>query len=119
MDNTMNIKDLILKQREFDSKHKGNFEWSKIISDENVDILQHLIISLIGEIGEAANIVKKINRGDFKLSDVKEQLSEEVIDILIYTIKLIYQLDIDVEKLYNDKMEYNRNRFKNYEKSNG
>lgn len=56
------------------------------------------------EVGEVANIVKKIVRGDFKLSERKSDIQEELADVFIYLMKLSYQLDIDLEKAYMAKM---------------
>lgn len=112
----MNIQELIESQKEFDSRHKGNFNWDEKINDENIELLEYLLICILGELGETSNLVKKAIRGDYKLSDIKERLSEEIIDMLIYVIKLIYQLDIDVEKEYYKKMSKNEERFKKYQK---
>jgi NTP pyrophosphatase (non-canonical NTP hydrolase) len=37
-----------------------------------------------GEVGEAANIIKKIRRGDFSLAEKREDLAMELADIFIY-----------------------------------
>lgn len=79
-------------------------------------MLEFLLVSLTGEVGEVANIVKKIVRGDFKLSERKSDIQEELADVFIYLMKLSYQLDIDLEKAYMAKMGKNRERFLNYEK---
>lgn len=112
------LEELIRKQIEFDSCHSSKFEWSQKITNDNVDILEHVMISMVGEFGEAANLVKKVVRGDYSLDDIKDSLSEEIIDILIYVLKLIYQLDIDVEKVYTRKMDQNKERFLKYSKQN-
>lgn len=41
-------------------------------------------MSLTGELGETANIVKKIARGDFPLEEKKEELSKEMADMFAY-----------------------------------
>ena len=55
-------------------------------------------------------------RGDFKLSEKKEDLEEEISDIFAYLLKLSYQMDIDMESTYLKKMKINEERFKKYEK---
>lgn len=109
---------MLIRQEKFDKDHCSNFEWNEKISDENIAILEHLMLAMVGEFGEAANIVKKVVRGDIKLSEVKDQLSEEIVDILIYVIKLIYQLDINIDNIYEKKMELNKKRFAKYHKGN-
>lgn len=112
----MEIKSIIEKQKLFDSLHKGNFNWDELINESNLDMLQYLIICTLGELGEASNIVKKVVRGDCRLEEVRAELSEEIIDVFIYIIKLAYQLNIDIESEFLKKLEKNEKRFKNYER---
>lgn len=111
----MTINEIIELQKNFDSSHCGNFRWNEQIDENSINILQFLIISLFGEVGETANIIKKIVRGDYKLEEKRDELSEEIIDVFIYLIKLSYQLNIDIEKEYISKMTKNEERFKQYE----
>lgn len=110
----MNIKEFLEMQKRFDSQHSSKINWSETITDNNIHILEHLIIALVGEVGEAANILKKIIRGDTTLINCKEQLTDEVVDVFIYILKLIYQLDIDIELEYNKKIQINTVRFEKY-----
>ena len=112
----MTLQELMKLQEEFDIKHTSNFNWNEKINDENIEMLEFLLISMFGEIGETANLVKKSVRGDFKLESIKEQLSEEIADIFIYLMKICIQLDIDLENSYLNKKEKNMERFKKYEK---
>lgn len=112
----MTLNELIDFQKEFDSRHEGTFKWDTKVSDENLEFLEFLVIALMGEVGETANIIKKILRGDFKLSEKKEDLEEEISDIFAYLLKLSYQMDIDIESTYLKKMKINEERFKKYEK---
>lgn len=114
----LTIEMIIELQKKFDECHSGNFKWSEKITDNNIHILEHIMLSMVGEFGEAANLVKKVIRGDNGIEDIRAELTEEVIDIFIYVIKLIYQLDIDLEKSYIQKMEKNQIRFKSYFNSN-
>src|SRR2546422_1067872 len=60
----MDIKEILRKQAEFDAKHASNQSWNAPITKENVQVLEHLIVCLVGEVGEGANIVKKVVKGD-------------------------------------------------------
>lgn len=111
----MNIEEFIKYQKQFDEKHSSNFNWNERITQDNIEILEYLLLCMVGEFGEASNLVKKVVRGDYSLEEVREELSEEVIDMFIYVIKLIYQLNIDVEEVYLNKMKKNNKRFKKYE----
>jgi len=111
----MTLKELMKLQEEFDKKHTSKFNWNEKINDNNIEMLEFLMISLFGEIGETANLIKKSVRGDFKLENIKEELSEEIADIFIYLMKLCIQLDINLEESYLIKLEKNIERFKKYE----
>lgn len=112
------IEEFLAKQKKFDSKHSGNYNWDELICDDNIHILEHVLIALVGEIGEVANIVKKISRGDSRLSDVRHELSEEVTDVFIYILKLIYQLNINIEEMYEYKQNKNNARFSRFNRRN-
>ncbi|MEH2402837.1 MazG nucleotide pyrophosphohydrolase domain-containing protein [Nostoc sp.] len=101
-------------QEEFDKSHQGKIPFYEKISENNIDVLEHLIVCLVGEIGEFSNIVKKIRRGDFQLEDKKNVLDEELIDIFIYLIKISNQMDVDLEDGFLNKLEKNKNRFEKY-----
>jgi len=110
----MKIEDFIALQKEFDSMHASEFNWDEKITDDNIEMLEFLLLSLFGEVGETANLVKKIVRGDFLLSERKKDIGEELADIFIYILKISYQLDIDLEKEYLKKLEKNKERFIHY-----
>ena len=54
--------------------------------------------ALAGEVGEALNLVKKIKRGDFSEGDVREDIADELADILIYLDLLAARLGIDLSE---------------------
>lgn len=112
----MTIKELVEKQSIFDSQHEGKFKWDEKITDNNIETLEFLILAITGEVGETANIVKKIVRGDFLLSEKQADLKDEITDIFIYILKLSSQLGFDLEEEYNKKMKKNQERFLRYEK---
>ena len=113
----MTLKELTRVQEEFDSAHAGYFKWNSKISEENLEMLEFLLVSLTGELGETSNIVKKIARGDFRLEEKRADIQEEIADMFIYLLKLAYQLDIDLEDAYLDKLKKNQERFKCYEQA--
>lgn len=110
------IAEFINFQKEFDSKHSGKYNWSTKIDEDNIHILEHILLATVGEVGEAANILKKVIRGDRSFEDSKQDISEEITDIFIYVLKLIYQMDIDIESEYKKKMNFNQIRFEKYKK---
>lgn len=79
--------------------------------------LEYLTNALAGEVGEAANLVKKVVRsvvyghGDVRLDDVREALEEEITDVFIYTLTIAGLLGMDLEKAFLSKLEKNKRRF--------
>jgi NTP pyrophosphatase (non-canonical NTP hydrolase) len=76
------------------------------------------VLALAGEVGELANLVKKIERGDFGPvletglpGEIHEKLSMEVVDVFIYTMQIANILAIDLVKAYEVKREFNATRF--------
>lgn len=118
----MSIKNISDIQYDFDKKH----DWT--VSDNNieevVEAINEDLIGLIGEIGEFSNIIKKINfskRNESKdvfevtFDQKKDFLAEELIDSLIYLLRISNHLDLDIEKEYFKKLEFNAKRYENYE----
>lgn len=75
--------------------------------------LSHHVLSLAGETGELANLVKKIQRGSYTLDQLKDELSKEAVDVLIYLCCIFGVLDIDVVQVYKEKRAFNERRFGN------
>jgi len=114
MKSAQSIKELKKIQKKFDLEHQGNIPFYEEINDNNIDALEHLLVCLMGELGEFSNIVKKVKRGDFPLSDKTDELTDEMADIFIYLLKISNQMDIDFEKAFLNKLEKNKKRFKHY-----
>lgn len=114
----MTLNEIINIQKEFDSNHKSTFPWNNQITDDNLENLEFLLIAFAGEFGEVSNIVKKVVRGDYSLDEKRDEISEEIADMFAYLIKLSYQLNIDLEATYINKIRKNQEKFKRYEKNN-
>lgn len=100
-------------QKDFDRNHSvGDKDFYVDINGSNIHELEHLIVCLLGELGEFANILKKVSRGDFSLEEVKDDLDEELVDTFIYLIKISNQFNVNLEKGYLDKLKHNKKRFR-------
>jgi NTP pyrophosphatase (non-canonical NTP hydrolase) len=109
------IAELTSLQREFDSRHGANGRpWNQSIDPQNLPLLLELTVALTGEVGEFANVSKKIARGDFTLDEGRSKLAPELADILIYLLKLADQLGIDLEQEFQSKLRVNEERFKRF-----
>jgi NTP pyrophosphatase (non-canonical NTP hydrolase)/deoxyadenosine/deoxycytidine kinase len=76
--------------------------------------LEFTALALAGEVGEVANLIKKMRRSTWRGGSVEineEDLAEELADVLAYTMKLANQLDIDLTDAYRRKMHANWLRF--------
>ena len=51
----------------------------------------------LGELGEAANVIKKIERGDMTLDEARAQLAEELADVFTYLDILAFRAGVDLE----------------------
>jgi NTP pyrophosphatase (non-canonical NTP hydrolase) len=85
---------------------------------EKYDQLTKDLVGLFGEIGEFANVVKKINikldRPDayiLELTEAETMLSEELVDSLIYIIRIGAILEIDLQKEILRKIQLNKARY--------
>ncbi len=81
------------------------------ISADNLQDLEHLVVCLIGEVGEFANELKKIVRGDASYEERQNELAEELADSFIYLMKIAAQTGIDLESEFLKKLEKNYQRF--------
>ena len=52
--------------------------------------------AVLGELGEAANIIKKIERGDMTLDEARPALSREFADVQTYLDILAYRAGVDL-----------------------
>lgn len=73
----------------------------------------HMTLALAGEVGELANIVKKIERGSIRLEDARTRydLAMEMTDVYIYLLNLAGLLHVDLEHAYKVKRRQNIERF--------
>ncbi|WP_369045766.1 hypothetical protein [Sinomonas sp. P10A9] len=107
----MELRDLAILQKQFDERRSTNFDWSDAITATNTQPLIHNVLSLAGESGEVANLVKKFDRGDFDFERLMNELPGELADVAIYLIKIAYQSGIDLERAVVDKISQNERRF--------
>ncbi|MBK8815635.1 MAG: nucleotide pyrophosphohydrolase [Methylococcaceae bacterium] len=112
----LTIKELLNRQQTFDEMHSGEMPFFTKINENNLEELEHLIVCLLGELGEFANILKKVRRGDFSLATVKDDLDEELVDVFIYLLKIAGQFNVDLEDGYEKKILKNTSKFQHYKK---
>lgn len=57
----------------------------------------------VGELGEAANFIKKVDRGDLTLDEARPLIGKELADLVMYIDILAAKLDIDLGETTVDK----------------
>jgi len=113
----MDLKELQHIQKEFDLKYFPEF-WRIENYEDFLDRLEYISIALAGEVGEFANIVKKMRREYLHMKrerrDYLDDLKEELTDIFIYILIASNLLEMDLEEWFKRKSNKNRDRFKEY-----
>lgn len=61
--------------------------------------------ALVGEVGEMANLMKKVRRGDFTLEEARQKIAHEIADIQGYLPLLAQSLGIDLEAATVEKFD--------------
>lgn len=56
--------------------------------------------AVLGELGELANLIKKVERGDLGLAEARAELLAECADVLSYLDILAFRLDVDLGRAY-------------------
>lgn len=52
--------------------------------------------AVLGELGEAANIIKKVQRGDLSLAEAKASLADEYADVVTYMDLLAFRTGVNL-----------------------
>jgi dCTP diphosphatase len=71
---------------------------------------RNLVLALVGEVGELAELVQWRSDGDLLREAHTEaigSLRDELADILIYLVRLADVLDVDLEAAARDKVDHN------------
>jgi NTP pyrophosphatase (non-canonical NTP hydrolase) len=75
------------------------------------DLLRNVAF-LVGELGEMVCAIQDLRRPDGTMDppQLKEQIGEELADVLAYVLKLANYADIDLQAAYLRKMRHNLQR---------
>jgi NTP pyrophosphatase (non-canonical NTP hydrolase) len=68
-------------------------------------------LCLAGEVGELANLVKKVARGTHTEAELMQRMEEETTDVFIYLCNIIGLLGMDPFAKYNEVRAKNAERF--------
>lgn len=112
----MHLKEIMKMQAAFDQAHAVSKDFYTPIDESNLEELEHLVVCVLGELGEFANVLKKMTRGDLAYKSGRPLLEEELVDIFIYVIKIAEQFEVDLEQGFQQKVRKNSQRFQAWEK---
>lgn len=59
--------------------------------------------AVVGELGEYANVRKKLQRGDFTREEAQSMMADELADVVTYLDILAFRLGIDLGEAVRDK----------------
>lgn len=78
-----------------------------------VHSIPHHTLAMAGEVGEFANIVKKIERGSLSMNNaqVRFDLMMELTDVFVYLLNISALIGVDLEKSYMLVRSNNEKRF--------
>lgn len=111
----MNLLDVLVKQCIKDSADWFPEAANAMATDptQRVRALVHHCLALSGEVGELANLVKKVDRGSVDLTGIVflHDASEELVDVFIYVLNLAGILGVDLLQGYLKKRDKNVARF--------
>ena len=60
-------------------------------------------LAACGELGELANLVKKIHRGDFTYIESRQDIADEIGDVIAYLSLLASRCGLDLESCVKEK----------------
>ena len=67
--------------------------------------LEDWFCATLGELGEAANVAKKVRRGDFTLEEARPALAKELADVLTYLDLLAWAAGVDLARATREKFD--------------
>lgn len=83
--------------------------WFPLVAED----IPHHTLSLAGEVGELANLVKKIQRGDldYREAKVRHDVAMELTDAFIYILNIAALARVNLAESYKVKRAENLRRF--------
>ena len=115
----MTLNEIQKIQERFDKKYFNKYWTKKDDIDQKIEFLKDMTIALTGELGEFANLIKKMSRDRKNLEEkpseeLIDRLREELIDCFIYLVILSNILEMNITKEYFKKTKVNEKRFQKY-----
>ena len=105
----MELKQIFEIQRDFDRKLGWDAYEKCRTSEDALKFMEHFVLVMVEELGEISRVRKQYYRD--KQSFTIEELRHELMDIFVYFMQACMALNMDLERDYLEKMEYNEKRF--------
>jgi NTP pyrophosphatase (non-canonical NTP hydrolase) len=90
-----------------EESHEASKQWFPDTAED----LGHHALAMCGEVGEVANIVKKLQRGSLERDEAEKLLQGELADVFIYLLNICAIAKIDLAAAYYVKQKINQERF--------
>ena len=81
---------------------------------EQFHSVRNLLLALVGEIGELAEILQWVDDADidkFLCEGGRDRVEEELADIILYTVRLAQQAGVDLDAAVTTKLQKNAIRY--------
>ena len=118
---TVELSALIQEQIERDRRRGFHVDFTT--DDERIDQLMRDLVGLVGEVGEFANLLKKIQLARTtqgyvapSLDEARSALREELADAAIYLFRLATVLGGELERAIVEKIHLNDQRYRDLER---
>lgn len=114
---------LALIQQQIERDRRRGFRVDFTTDGERLDQLMRDLVGLVGEVGEFANLLKKIDLARTtpgyiapSLDEARPALREELADVAIYLFRLATVLGSDLEQAIVEKIQFNDQRYRHLER---
>ena len=90
--------------------NKQRIKSSKFQKCEDTWTLAHWMQATVGELGELANLLKKVDRGDFTLDEARVEIAKEFADVQTYLDIMALKAGVNLGRATIDKFNEVSNR---------
>jgi len=113
---------LALIQQQIERDRRRGFRIDFTTDDERLDQLMRDLVGIFGEVGEFANLLKKVDLARRtpgynapSLDEARSALREELADAALYLFRLATVLGGDLEQAILEKIHFNDQRYRSLE----
>jgi len=87
-----------------DQAHQDSFRWFPAKAND----VTHQLLALAGEVGEVANLIKRVEQGSRTWAEVEQDVIEEIIDVQTYLYSLMAAVNDRQSFVGGDAIDWDR-----------